>query len=337
MSSERTSELDEFGDFLRKHYHKFAIMGIFGTVTVFLVDYWPGEPGSTSARIGVVASMFLFLLAAGWIATKSFLLIRDSDNYLPTLSELGFGVISLSTLVLIASVMTVLDSFGDVTQLVAELVFGFLVAIFYFRTYLQGFNDDVVDEVRGSYVAPMVGLWISIVLVFVVLRGEVLDLTAGLFGLKWMIFLPLGVALAVSHYVLSEGVLGATRLIEDRDVIMAHPIQRVGSVWRLRTSLSVSLIAVGAVTVYARYIADVTLGPNMGFYRIAGQPTVGFILGHWLVLAALYSPLLLWKPDEPNHQQYRDIVGFVFAVVTVIVALVDIFYVIPQGTHVIPL
>lgn len=332
MPTDPKEELDELGDFLSDHYHKFAIMGIFGTVTVFLTDNWPNGIEGISARIGVVASLALFLLAAVWIVIKTFLHLRDSGNQIPTVAEIGYGVICLSTAILVIAVSSVFYQFDDATQIVSEGAVSFMVIIFYLRTYLRGFDDELEDP-KGNPFVPVVGLGIGFYLVLDVFYNELRQLTASVLGLDWTLFAPLAVAFVGAHYLVSEGLLGILNVM--RMGKEAGRLRDLRSVWRVRTSLAVSLMAVAVATIYAKRTAEIAVDPNLGFYRIAGQPAIDFMLAHWFGLAILFFPLLLWNPEEDGRRRIRALIGQVLAVFAISISIVDLVWLIPQGTHVI--
>lgn len=337
MPDESENDLDELGEFLNDHYPKFAIMGIFGTITVFLIDNWPGGSESTIARIGIIASLLLFSFPALWIITKTFLQIRENDNQIPTLSEVGYGIICFCTTILLLAISGLFSKYSDVAQFVVEVVFFFLVTLFYMRGYLRGYDGDDSEEVKGSPYIPAFGLWASIYLTFGLFNGELRHITADLLGLDWTFFAPLAIALIALHYIISEGILGVKQITDQKGHSVHNRLQNIVGTWRPRTSLAVSLLTVTIVTFFSRQTAKDTVGPNIGYYRIAGQPAIDFILAHWIILTILFAALLLWNPKSDKWLWRRAVVGQIIALVAVTTALVDILYFIPDGVHVLPL
>lgn len=131
MSEPEQGNLEEVGSFLDAHYEKFAIMGIFGSVTVFLTN-WPGGEDSWAYRFGIVASISIFALASGWLALKSAGQIGDTDG-LPSFSEVSYILISLCSTMLFFAVLSGTTLFTEAAQITAELAAVIVALIIYAR------------------------------------------------------------------------------------------------------------------------------------------------------------------------------------------------------------
>lgn len=59
--------MTEFGNFIGDYYKQFTVMGIFGTVTIFIMSGWPTDGSKFAQEMAAVASTAMFGLLALWL------------------------------------------------------------------------------------------------------------------------------------------------------------------------------------------------------------------------------------------------------------------------------
>jgi|GEM_PF-7088992 len=130
------------GEFMEEHYSKFAIMGIFGTVSVFLSGNFPGDTSSIITRTGMFASMVVFGIAALWIFVHASGIVFNelNDTNRPLSTELGFVTLAICTGALVFSLGVAISNFQEITSValqIAVVISGVLI-------YLRVYPSDVV-------------------------------------------------------------------------------------------------------------------------------------------------------------------------------------------------
>lgn len=331
MSDKQEAELDELGDFLDDHYEKFAIMGIFGTVTVLLSSNWPGSSDSFTARIGTVASLLIFSLAAFWITAKCYQELRAHSGRWPQLPEIGYAVILAGTVTLGGAVLFASQIYTVASQLLAEFILVVVLALVYAWIYPGDLDLPSQDEKPRyetlSTFAVLGGAYIALS----VYRSTLGAWLQESFGLN-LLLAPFAVVFGLLFFALRESLIGVVQMVQGD---MNDLRERILGVWKIRTSFAISVLAVSVLTFYTRDVAHTTGESNMGYYRILGMPSTEFTLIHWIGVAAVFSFLVL------NNQRLNDASPLLgrfaqaVAILTILLVVAGVVWFVPNGSHVI--
>lgn len=326
------SGFDELGEFLERHYEKFAIMGIFGTVTVFLGSNWPGGSTSLSARVGTVASLLIFALSALWIAVKCALLIRAAADEWPGFAEFGYAVILAGTLALSGAVLFASQVYSAATQLIGEFVFAMVVVLVLPQLYPGDLDLPTQDE-PPSY-AMITGFTIAFGAYFVAfVYGPTLRaLTESALDLDFVLFAPLVLLFGFVFFAVRESMIGLVRVIErgafDR-------LNEVYSVWKVRTSLAISVGAIALATEFTHRTARQSLGPSSNYYQVLGFPAKEFTMFHWVAIPTVFAALIFAQHRSDVFDGLIRRTGQAMALLTVLIVVLEVTIFVPNGTSVI--
>ncbi|WP_408960159.1 hypothetical protein [Natrinema sp. 74] len=152
MTEDDTESEDNYlstGDFLDEYYSQFAIMGIFGTVSVFLTSNFPDGTSRLVARSAIFASLTIFGFTAFWLCWRALteLLSNLHEGTRPITTEFGYTVIVLCTGTLCLAIGSAITTYTDVVQLAISI--GVLAAglVLYIRRFPN-------ERYRGTKMDP---------------------------------------------------------------------------------------------------------------------------------------------------------------------------------------
>lgn len=152
MSDSESRPFMSLGDFLSEYYPHFAIMGIFGTVSVFLSQNFPGGSERLAARGGIVASLVIFSLTSVWLCWKALseLFKEINSGERPLGTEFGYTVIVLCTATLAYSISSAILAYSAVIDLALTIVVPTAGFVAYIRYYpLDRYRKFEVDDPTG--------------------------------------------------------------------------------------------------------------------------------------------------------------------------------------------
>lgn len=320
--------LHELGDFLKEHYEKFAIMGIFGTVTVFLQSRWPTGSESLDARVGTAASLFIFALASLWVAWRASVQIgvkARSGNILG-IATFGYAVIFVSSLFLGLAIIDATFVFPTASRFLGE----FIIVIVIFTSYI-GIHPRIKPQGEEiSSVVALISFLPSIYLVQNIFYTTLKEISANIVGFE-LEMVSFVTGFVVFHFIIYESLLGGIALSREN---MNNLRNRITAPWAIRTSILLSVIAVGLLTIWTKHVAQTTVGPNAGYYAILGMNWTQYTLGHWFSIAIIYSLPIIFYPDNKGYLARSS---QIFAIMIVVISLMESILVIPKGTLVIPI
>jgi hypothetical protein len=317
--------LHELGDFIEYNYEKFAIMGIFGTISVFLLDAWPKSAGSIGARLGTVGSLLIFALASLWIAWRSSAQIgvktRGADSL--DLATFGYAVIFISSLSLSFAVLSAVSEFSQVTRTLGEYIGGIFLSSAYVGIHpsLVSAGDDTGYEVSAYF--------ISIYLVLAVFAQSLIGIGAEILGFSLSV-IPLVVVGVVFHFLIYEALQGFSGVA---NMSFDTTIERIRDTWAVRTSVLISVVSILILTIFAERVAQNAVGQNPGYYSIAGMKWTYFTLTHWFVTASLFSIPIIRRQTS----LYLAKLAQILAIIILIASFVEITVIIPNGKVILPL
>lgn len=325
------SGLDELGGFLDTHYEKFAIMGIFGSVTVFLSSNWPGGSTSLAARIGIVASLLIFSLSALWIAAKCYRLLRASAGDWPDLPELGYAVILTGTMALGGAVLFASQVYSAATQLIGEFLLGILVSLVYPQIYPGDLDLPSQEEPPRYEIITTFAVFGGAYFVVSVYGPTLRSLTRSAFGLDFVLVAPLILLFGFVFFAVRESLIGVIQIVENG---VSNLQNRVRGRWHVRTSLAICTISISLLTPYVHDVAQRMVGPNVGYYEVLGAPARELTLLHWVTIPTLFGVLVLAERRNDGFSPHARRAGQVVALLTVLFVVLEVVVFVPNGTHI---
>lgn len=320
------------GEFLQEHYEKFAIMGIFVTVSVFFRTTWPGSEDGITRLIATVASLGVFGIVALWIMIASAKEIRQSRHDWPGLTEAGYAFIMVATGSLGGSVLVGISGFQKPVQLLIEAVLVTLIVLLYVNLNPEFLSDDS-EELNWAQIssgASFGGAWILTLDIFARQLAywiEQIPLIAEVYFIQYF------VGFFMFQFIIQHGLLGLGQFrktnVNLRKCLLGP--------WSLWTSFFIIFISLSIIFFSMEQTAQAVSGGRTGYYAVFGfywkRTMLLYCIGAFGGSTTLY---LLYD----IHQEKRKYVKWgaqIFSLSYLIFALANVAFFIPGGTHTIPL
>ncbi|WP_049893469.1 hypothetical protein [Halogranum rubrum] len=304
---------ETFGDFLKEEYEKFAIMGIFGTVSVFLIGSYPAE-SDIITRMGTVASLVIFLMVTGWLFIRSMGgAFSDSDD-IDILAKAGFLTISLCTGALCFAILRSIQAqqFSDASSLFV-LILSFVISLLLYSEVFPRSRYRLDEQDVAPY-------GVFVVVFLLAIFGDVLgqlfnNVNADTFARV--------VATAIFsysvHMVATESLLGSVRIAEWwENQRFEGVLEELKTRWeRGQTNVSIEfsvMLATLSVVAFAFYMLNVNSNiTGVGTLWIRGNYWGDWLYYHWLILSsfAIYG---IFKDEMMDEKEMvwpqRTLIGF---------------------------
>jgi len=296
------------GEFMEEHYPLFAIMGIFGTVSVFLSSDFPGGTSALIARAGTFASLVIFGLAAIWIFGRSLgIVFNEHDPKVrPLITELGFVALALCTGVLVASVGVAITNFEEVFEIAGELTVVLVGVVVYLRVYPSDrYSAYGKDAQQIAVVAILLTFFIFMSLSTGVDRF-LNDYTTSGYGRLVMIV----VVGAILHLGTSEFLRGYFEMLSmDFNLLSKQTLERVSSKsilssWSFSTSAYVSGLGLAVFTTLLYHRSRI-LTSNLGYFAIGEYHWQTFTFLH-ILGAAVFIAILMMSEEIEDEEMSLD-------------------------------
>lgn len=198
-----------FGEFLDNHYRKFAVMGIFGTVSVFLSENFPGGSESLAARSAIFVSLVVFAATAFWICYKTIVELFEGiyNGTRSIISEFGFAVIILCTGTLAISIGSATTTYSEIIRLATPIAVVSAGIILYANVFpIERYNIENASAGEIAYLGLFLTLYIpSLFSDGVSSLSAVFEYNAVRYAVEFFY-------LALLHLVVSESILGVFEL-----------------------------------------------------------------------------------------------------------------------------
>lgn len=204
---EDNGEIESVGQFLEEFYPHFAIMGIFGTIALFLNGSFSGGGSELIAQGGIFAVLAIFAYTAAWIGWRALaeLLPDMHEADRPLSTELGYTLIILSTFTIAVTISNqIISSFSEVWNIaisVLALAFGIVL-------YARNFPTERYSSSESS--ASDTGfLALGLMAIFVItLDGQIFSILNRHASSHWLRETLSVVVLGAMHLTMSENILG---------------------------------------------------------------------------------------------------------------------------------
>ena len=324
---------------MEEHYQKFAIMGIFGTVSVFLSGNFPGENSAMVARIGTFASLIIFSLAAIWICFHAFGIVFNefAQGRRPLPTEIGFIVLALCTGALVYSIGAAITNYEEVYTASRQLAVILVIIVVYIRVF--PLSELSTDSKSGQNMVPM-GMILAFLFLVSLSTGG--DLILNSITSYETIRIAVGAAGAgILHIYCCLSVRGYIRILQERDLSfyteqINELIQtRTLPVWSIDTSalFSAFIFSVYTYLIYSNF----SFTNNVGYFSIADLHWESFIIYHLMAISILHIVRLFDNIADDN--QISNINPLFISAVTAIVlfselVLIELGYI---GVRVVPM
>jgi len=316
MNSDPESENENYwtlGDFMEDHYSQFAIMGIFGTVSVFLSSNFPGGTSSVVARTGTFASLVIFGLAAIWIFVHALGIVLNELNTegRPISTELGFVTLVLCTGALVFSIGVAITNFTEIftnARRLAIIVFGAIVYLRIFPIERISSAGQGVEEIAFAGILAVLLLYLSLPTGIDRILSQYTDTVFTRIALT-----TAGAALL--HLPISVGFKGYNEIIHDTDsssigeYIQSTIRNREFPEWRFSIAIFVALVGFGIYS-YSLYK---TLGVeeiSSGYKAILGMHWEVFVLYHLVAISCVVWLKLITDSGDPEGYLFERLNPF---------------------------
>lgn len=301
MSKGDGDEIPGVGKFIKCHYEVFAIMGIFGTVAVFLSQ--PNtELAAPFGQFGIFVSLVIFIVAGVWLANESFDSLLSYVGERGLVSEIGYVLIFLSTIMLSGSIgYSLIIEFESLLLFLTPvflLIIGVLVDIHIYPTSRYKYDDT-----ENSRLPEFAGLFSA--LIYVYLFDGLLSLIRRLAGegflmtvLTVIIFISLAIIL---HLVASEAFLGL--------LAMESIVKSVSGKEEIRWRVSLPVMMCLSVGTLYAFTSIITIkdyfyaGPgDLAFVYLQWDE---FLVFHWIAIT-LISGIFLFQGYDWGERKSLD-------------------------------
>ena len=319
MNSDSESENEDYwtlGDFMEDHYSQFAIMGIFGTVSVFLSSNFPGGTSSVVARTGTFASLVIFGLAAIWIFVHALGIVFNELNTegRPISTELGFVTLVLCTGALVFSIGVAITNFTEVftnARRLAVIVFGAIV-------YLRIFPIERISIAgKGAEEIAFAGI-LSVLLLYLSLPAGIDRILSQHTDTVFTRIVLTTAGAALLHLPISVGFKGYNKLLHDVDFSSIQ--ERIGSTirdrefpeWPFSIAIFVALVGFGIYS-YSMYDILGVAKINYGYKAILGLHWEVFAVYHLIAISSVVWLKLITDSGDPEGYLFERINPFLLA------------------------
>ncbi|MFC4549244.1 MULTISPECIES: hypothetical protein [Halorussus] len=300
------------------------MMGIFGTVSVFLIDNFPGS-SQLLKRIGITASLAIFGLVALWIAIRAFGELVENHGEKQFLTEIGFAGIILCTVSLAVTILVPVSKYTEATELLGK---SFLVMIFiigYARVYEK---KRYSEGLLSPDTAPLASAYATMVL-YTYLSTGIEHAIVNLLNFPMNKLVGMLLALALFHLGFSE----ISRSFGAFFSINPTKDWEIKGIWRKEPSILIGSFSLAILTVAVHLLAR---SPPQGYYAIFGWYWKSFLFFNWVIafFVILLTPLVEAKLEEKEIVQ-GTLMGIVaFCLIYTVSILIFLHRV---DSHVIPM
>jgi len=306
MTADHGDERDfwTIGSYLEKNYSKFAIMGIFGTVTVFLSSNFPGNTSSIVVRAGTFASLVIFGLAAVWIFTNSINIVLEEHNNGRSLStELGFITLSFCTGVLCISIGVAITNFNEVFSIAQQIGIALLIAVIYIRMYPSERFKTPIDSAENIGVISV----LSVFLIISIYQSQLIVIIS-----EREPYVQTGILSATAagvHLLSTEALLGIFKFIDSMSEnsytnMVENFVQNTLS-FSHSYQVATSIAMIGFLTfTYVLYEVLVTGEAQTGWYELFGLRLELLVIGQLMALCLLVFSNIIFSDPSPQESRF---------------------------------
>ncbi|MCU4972936.1 hypothetical protein OB955_09290 [Halobacteria archaeon AArc-m2/3/4] len=329
----------DFDTFLEENQSKFAIMGIFGTVSLFISGLGP-DTQDILLQIGTVASLAIFSLSAIHIVIDSTKELRRSRGSFPKLDELSYSTLSVCTVALLITVVVWTLQFQEAIQLIVELILLIIVVLLSTYLYPEWVNNNRTITIEGNeYPTDPIGktldaiitptsCFISYLVAIQVYGIEIGRHFEGLYSLDQLFLLPVIVLFFLFLFLTRESLIGVVLIVSS--ILNIGLKSAFSNPWKIRTSLIISYAMSGILTwAVLQHVPE-----GVGYYSIRGTHWEIYTLSIFSVIGVLYFAILtMGRGMRPTNgaKRFCQVVAIIFTAVIIY----EIFITVPNGIRVI--
>lgn len=320
------------GEFFDVHYEKFAIMGIFVTVSVFLQSDWPGTSDSLTARLAIVASLAFFTLTSLWIMNASIKQIQylDNDEW-PGWTEAGYALLTGVTSILAITVGSVTTQFSTSFQIITEIVLLSLLVLAYIRInpFISGEESDGInatDFIRGISFSG--GWWLT----SIYFESTVREIARWVPKIDSLFIIHYLITFLLFQFGIQIGMLGIISIDWKSDISIR---ERLLSPWPVARSFGFSLIALFVLTFLTERTAQQEMGTQYGDFYVLSHSWKELLLIHWLAFTIACVALVLLLENRLEYEEYIRRISQISTVLSVMYSIYFLLFVLPKGRPVI--
>ncbi|WP_159077004.1 hypothetical protein [Halococcoides cellulosivorans] len=161
-NGEKAQEDISIGSFLDEFYPQFAIMGIFGTVTLVISTYYPKEVPEIVGKLGIFASLTIFSLTSFWLTWRIAQEYPEGESGSSSrlITEIGFGVLFLCTLTLFGSMVYAITTYDEIINIARPIGTALVISIIYLNKVFpsQRYNSNYSNAKSVRFVSLYITL-----------------------------------------------------------------------------------------------------------------------------------------------------------------------------------
>jgi len=327
------------GVFIEQNYSKFALIGIFVSVTLFLQSNRLSI-AEADQKVGTAGVLLIYLVATGWIILKSFDQLTKYHSIIPGGNEIGYSIIAVGNLMLASVVVYQLTGIGQETQIVLEIVLSVLLinVVGNLEPVIPYEGDNIWEGITlgGTVVGGMVflqefeqaaGWYASQIIEPIFGTGDILIFHHFGAFLIAALFTHIGI-----YGVLIDTVPDA---IKNAKMELESIAERVSGDWRVRTSVFYVLVILTVLTAFGSHTAETAIGPNYGYYQVWGIAWRRLLFGYWLINCGIASSLITLENGR-EETELPKLLGKWWVVISLLLSLITTWG-ITTGTHVMPI
>lgn len=326
-NSEQQSVYMSFGDFLDQYYRQFAIMGIFGTVSVFLSGNFPGDEGSLIARAGTFASLLIFAITAVWIANQSFghLLQGFNEGDRPISTDIGFAIIAICSGTLGLSIVVSITTYAEVLEFAKSIGAAVFILIGYAKLYPNQRFEKENKDIHFLTIA------LSLFILHIADSG-VLRLVRNFTETSWISDGLIMLFIVSTHFTLSESIVGVEKCKKEYNINRESIFSKITELDRERTFDNISIDY--SISIYISSLVFVTFWLGMSFITgsnsLASHRSYYSVFGiHWeefiVRIFSAFNILVIcgvWLSVVQNTDEYIiDRYGQIVLIIVLILAI----------------
>lgn len=330
--TEKETGNQSLSDFLEEHYQLFAIMGIFGTVTVLFAQQWPANSGNEITRMGTVAGLAIFGMTALLISRLCWAEFSDISERQPQLSDAGYSIILVCTAALGISVVGALSEYIFETQIILELAITVIEILLFAHYFPTARYRDPIEEYDINPDSLLLLSFIGLMFLYPSLKIGVprfmqsIDLgflyLAHIFAIGSLLFITI-----------CEGILGIVIIWKQRSDISP---EKIASDWPMSASLSICFISIIFLSIYTGEMASSHQVRIQGYFEINGTHWAHFLFKKWMLLAGVTIVSLWYKPRAVSQEKAKKLIQMI-SIIIALSFLLDSYYVYLEGGHLIPI
>jgi hypothetical protein len=327
--SAEEDEIESVGQFLDEFYPHFAIMGIFGTIAIFLHSSLSGN-SELIARSGIFAVLTIFSFTAAWIGwralTELLTGIHEAKRHLFT--EFGYALIIISTFTIAFTVINqIISSFDEVRKIAISITAISIAFIIYTRNYpIERYQFDNSSPADIAFIALLLLIFVTNIF-----SGGLVVILSDHITKRWIQESVSAAIFAAIHLTMSEIVVAIISIeqtiknIGDSQLYRGLMTDSEIRPWSFHISVMIGLISILILTIGLIWVANDTKGETVLIWGKYWEIIAAY---HYLIFVSIVSLSVWFRPWDKSYREivasYASIGLFIFCLIELSLANFDV-------------